>query len=255
MNDDEPLEFELHGYIDGALDDEAMARIERYLETQPQTAVKVREFLQQKAELRRFSRTAETQPSPQIAALERQLARRLKRQTLWRWPRVAVIALLLAAGWAAHTLYMPLTETERFTDEVIQAHILASTTPFDSTPVAPERVATMLSRIGERPNVPDLAELGLQPVAAQVFPSDEGLVLQVAYRDLTGRVVSLFVLHDEDSDEIRRHVLHRSGMTLVYWQHDHSRYTIAGSLAEDEISLIADRIEAVESQATSAQKL
>jgi len=254
MNEDAPLEFELHGYIDGALDDEAMARIERYLETQPQTAAKVRDYLQQKAEIRGFARTAETEASPGIEALERQLGRRLKRQTLFRWPRVAVVALLLAAGWLGHALYLPLAEDQEFTEGIVQAHILASTMPFDAATVTPERVATLFSRIGERPHVPNLDALGLQPIAAQVFPSDEGLMLHVAYRDASDTVVSLFVLHDEDSAEVRRHVLHRNGVTLVYWQHDHSRYTIAGSVADQELSAIADQLEATE-QAVSPQQL
>src|SRR5690606_30942639 len=127
MSDDSPLEFELHGYIDGALDDEAMARIERYLESQPHVEAKVRDYLRHKSELRAFARTATTRPSPAIDALEKQLARRLKRGSLFRWPRVAVVALMIGVGWLGHALYAPIVNGPELAEEMVQAHLLALT--------------------------------------------------------------------------------------------------------------------------------
>lgn len=243
MMDDAPLEFELHGYIDGALDDEAMVRIERYLEAHPQAAAKVREYLRQKGDIRGFARTATAKPSPAIDALEKQLARKLKRESFFRWPPVAVAALLIAAGWMGHALYLPLAEGPGLAQEMVQAHMLALTMPSDAASVTPDRVADMFSRIGERPHVPDLDTMGLTPVAAQIFPSEDGLMLHVAYRDTEDQIVSLFVLHTERPDEMQRHMLNRDGVTLVYWQHEHSRYTLAGSVSDEELARIADLLE------------
>jgi anti-sigma factor RsiW len=244
MNEDAPLELELNSYVDGALDDEAMAAVERYLQTEPQTAAKVREYLQQKIHIRSFAQNAvATAPSPAIDDLEKQLAKRLKRRSLLSWRRVAVVALLFGAGWTGHSVYVPLIEGPSYTDEVIQAHILASSAPPETTPLSADAVARMFTLVGEQTRVPDLKTLGLEPFAAKLVPSEEGPVLQVAYRNAAGTLVSFFVLHDDHSDEVPRHVLHRNGITLIYWQHHHSRYAVAAPLADEQVELIANLVE------------
>lgn len=242
MSDDTPLEFELHGYVDGALDDEAMARIEEHLRNHPDTATKVRDYLQQKNQIRAFARTSDaTEASPDIDKLERQLARRLRRGSLLRWPRVAVIAALLATGWLAHTLYVPLTGSQ-FTEDILQAHLLASTTPVNAAPLNTESVGALFTRIGEEQYLPDLQALGLEPIAAQLLPTGEGAMLHIAYRDSVGTVVSYFLLHDDEDEELPRHVLRRNGVTLAYWQHHRSRHAVAAPLPEDRVAKIASFI-------------
>jgi anti-sigma factor RsiW len=244
MNGDGPLELELNSYVDGALDDEAMAAVEKYLQAQPQAAAKVREYLQQKSHIRSFSQTpAATAPSAAIDELEKRLAKRLKRRSLLGWRRVAAVALLVGAGWTGHSLYVTLVEGPTYTDEVIQAHILASSSPLETAPLSSDAVARMFALIGEQARVPDLKALGLEPVAAKLVPSEEGPVLQVAYRNAAGALVSFFVLHDDRSDEVPRHVLHRNGITLIYWQHDHSRYAVAAPLSDEQIRQIANLVE------------
>lgn len=247
MNEDAPLELELNGYVDGALDDEAMAAVEKHLQTQPQAAAKVRDYLQQKIQIRSFAQTADAvRPSAAIDALEKQLAKRLKRKSLLGWQRVAVVALLFGAGWTGHSIYVPLVEGPSYTDEVIQAHILASTGPLESAPISADAVARMFTLIGEQQQrIPDLRTVGLEPIAAKLVASEEGPVLQLAYRNAAGTIVSFFVLHDDRSDQIPRHFLHRNGVTLIYWQRDHSRYAIAAPLADEQVAIIADLVQPV----------
>jgi anti-sigma factor RsiW len=140
-------------------------------------------------------------------------------------------------------LYVTLVGGSTYTDEVIQAHILASSSPLDAVPLSSDAVARLFALIGEQARVPDLKALGLEPVAAKLVTSEEGPVLQVAYRDAAGALVSFFVLHDDRSDEVPRHVLHRYGVTLVYWQHDHSRYAVAAPLSDKQVQQIANLVE------------
>jgi anti-sigma factor RsiW len=243
MNDDTPLEFELHGYVDGALDDEAMAHIEEHLRNSPETAAKVRDYLQQKNQIRAFARASDaTAPSRVIDKLEGQLGRRLRRHTLFRWPRVAVLALLFAAGWTAHTLYLPLTDDRQYMNDILDAHLLAATTPLQATPLTPESIGVLFTRIGEERYLPDLRPLGLEPIAAQLLPSHEGAMLHIAYRDGAGTVVSYFLLHDEEDLEVPRQLLQQNGVTLAYWQHHRSRHAIAAPLTVDRIAEIASFI-------------
>lgn len=243
MNDDLPLEFELHGYVDGALDDEAMARVEKHLQEHPETAAKVREYLQQKSHIRAYAQIPEaTAPVPEIDKLQRQLARRLKRQTLFRWPRVAVVALVFVAGWLGHVAYLPLFESPRFTDEVIQAHMLATTTPLQATQISTDALTALFSRIDEEQRLPDLRSIGLEPVAAQLLPSERGAMLHIAYRNSAGTIISYFLLHEEEEAYTPRHILRRNGITMAYWQYERSRFALAGPLPGGQLERIAEHI-------------
>lgn len=243
MSEDLPLEFELHSYVDGTLDDEAMARIEDHLSRHPETAARVRDFLHQKAEIRAFAQQADEHEPPALATLERQLAKRLKRRAFLPWRHLATTAVLVTAGWVGHMLYVPLVHGPSFTDDVVQAYMLTSSEPEEIMRLSPERVARLFSRIGEMEYLPDLSRYGYEPIGAQLLPSDEGAMLHVPYRGESGTVVSYFLLHDDTEAEVPQHILHRNGVTLAYWQHDHSRYAIAALLADEEISELTMYVE------------
>jgi anti-sigma factor RsiW len=106
-------------------------------------------------------------------------------------------------------------------------------------PLTGDRVAKLFSRIGEAQRVPDLRRLGLEPVGAQLLPSDEGIVLHIPYRDAAGNTVSYFLLHENDEAEVPPHIVHREGVTMAYWQHQRSRYAVAAPVPDDELSRIA----------------
>lgn len=247
MSERTPLELELHSYVDGALDDEGMAAIERYLEREPQVAATVRDYLLHKSHLRAYAQdAAATRPSDAIDDLATELAKRLKRPRGWVFPRMAVIAALLAVGWIGHLGYAALTADPAYTDEAIHAHLLAATVPTQLVPLSAERIGDMFVRIGERQNVPDLSAFGLQPSSAQLVPTDDGFALQLTYSSSKGELFSYFVLHDASGEhEVAPHTVQRNGVTLVYWQHSHTQYAIAAPDAAVELANIVRLIEPV----------
>lgn len=239
-SDDLDLEIELHAYVDGDLDEEAMARVEDYLSRNPKSAARVRDYIRQMDDLRRFARQEGSRDdSPAIHELGLKLARQLKPRTLPGWGRAMVACAVFAAGWLGHVVYLPLTEGPPYTNEIVQAHLLTSTDVNEVLPLSTDRIAKLFSRIGEAERVPDLRPLGLEPVGAQLLPSDEGIVLHIPYRDAAGRTVSYFLLHERDEAEVPRHILHREGVTMAYWQHERSRYAVAAPVPDDELSRIA----------------
>lgn len=239
MHTDLDLEFELHAYVDGDLDEESMSRVEGYLQRNPDAAATVREYLRQKDDLRSAARQrTPLDESPALAALGRNLSKRLQ-GTRRIWQRPVAVAVLFLFGWLSHTLYAPLAQVPPFANEVVQAHLLTSGDLSEIPPISPERVSKLFSRIGEVERLPDLRAFGFEPIGAQLLPSDEGAVLHVPYRDQQGVLVSYFLLHDDEDEEMPRHVLHRNGVTMVYWQHDHSRYALAAPLTDEHISRIA----------------
>ncbi|MEQ9562881.1 MAG: hypothetical protein RLN69_10195, partial [Woeseiaceae bacterium] len=123
--------------------------------------------------------------------------------------------------------------------EAVHAHLLMSGDPSEVLPISQARMSKLFSRIGELERLPDLGRFGFEAVGAQLIPSDEGAVLHVLYGDASNRKVSYFLLHDRNVAEVPLHLLHRDGVTMAYWQHQHSRYALAAPLTDDQITEIA----------------
>lgn len=248
MHEDLDLEFELHAYVDGDLDDENMSRIERYLRTNSDAAERVRAYLRQKEMLRSLAKAESSiPPSPAIDELTRRLARRLRPAGLFGWQRTLFVAAMLAAGWVGHMVLQPLFDGPEFTREAVQAHLLMSVEPGEVLPISEERMTKLFARVGATERLPDLAPFGFEPIGAELVPSDDGILLHVPYRDRDGTTMSYFLVHDEDVAEVPRHILHRDGVTLAYWQHDNERYAVAAPLSDEEISRIAAYVDTFES--------
>jgi len=240
MGKESDIEFELHAYVDGDLDEDAMARVEAYLRSNPEVAAKVRDYLKQKDDLRGYAGSdRRLKESPTIQRLTRRLARRLAPGPRIPWRSAVVATAAVSAGWIGHMLYQPLVDGPPFTSEILQAHLLTADDPSDVLPFSPERVARLYSRIGEMERLPDLRRFGYEPVGAQLLPSDEGAVLHVPYRNAQGLTVSYFLLHDAEDEMIPRHILHRDGVTMIYWQDHYSRHAFAAPLEDEELSQLA----------------
>jgi anti-sigma factor RsiW len=247
MPEDLDLEFELHAYVDGDLDEDNMSRIERYLRTNAEAAARVRAYLRQKETLRSLAKAERTTaPSPEIENLTRRLARRLRPSGFFGWQRTLFVAAMLAAGWTGHMVLAPLFEGPQFTQEAVQAHLLMTVEPGEVLPISQERMTKLFARVGATEKLPDLAPFGFEPIGAELVPSDDGILLHVPYRDKHGTTMSYFLVHDEEVAEIPRHILHREGVTLAYWQHENERYAVAAPLSDDEISRIAAYVDTFE---------
>lgn len=247
MREDLDLEFELHAYVDGDLDEENMSRVEAYLRDNPDAAARVRDYLRQKDLLRAVARSGNgPDASPQIHELTQRLARRLRPNRMWRWQRSLVVAAMFAAGWIGHMVYQPLAEGPKFTEEAVQAHLLTSIDPSEVLPISNERLAKLFSRVGTGERLPDLRTFGFEPIGAELVPSDGELLLHVPYRDANGTTISYFLVYDHEVAEVPRHILHRDGVTLAYWQHDHERFAVAAPLSDAEISRIATYLDKYE---------
>lgn len=244
MHQEIDLDFELHAYVDGDLDEEAMARVEEYLARNPDTAAKVRAYLKQQDDLRGIAQAEATEEEPPaLRALARKLARRLKPGSLFPWRLAVIMPVVFAAGWLGHVVYSPLVDGPSYTNEVLQAHLLTTSDPAEILPMSPERTRKLFSRINEMERLPDLHKFGFEPIGAQLIPTDEGMVLHVPYRDASGAVISWFLLHDVEEAEKRRQILRREGISIVSWQHDHSRYVMAAALADEQLDQLAEFVD------------
>jgi anti-sigma factor RsiW len=252
MHEDIELEFELHAYVDGDLDEDSMARVEEHLRNDADAAGRVRAYLRQKDELRALARRiAPTDDAPAIRELGRQLAKRLRPRAYWGWQRAVVVVGLFVVGWIGHMLYAPLIEGPAFAEEAVQAHLLTSSDPSEVLPISQDRLAKLFLRVGVAERLPDLRSFGFDPIGAQLVPSHEGVLLHLPYRDTSGTTVSYFLLHVSDMAELPVHILHKNGVTMAYWQHADERYAVAAPLSDADVSRIAAFLDVVESGTNS----
>lgn len=249
MND---IEKNLHAYVDGALTEDGMALVEDWLRSNPEAATRLHVWAQQKEALRRVVDLAPIDsPSAEIEKLTMKLGAALRRPRRSVWPRVAVFAFAFIAGWFGHTFVVPLISGPAYADEIAQAHLMTTAAPEEILPLSPDRINRLFARIGEKPQLPDLRSLGYEAVGAQLLPGDEGAVLHVAYRNEAGVNISYFLIHTVEEDEVPVHVLQRKGVSMAYWQHDHSRYALAATLTDDQLSRIAQAIDATRKNSAS----
>ncbi|WP_339860332.1 hypothetical protein [Paremcibacter congregatus] len=247
---DRPLEVELHSYVDGLLDEEAMNRVEEYLLENKVVASEVQKYLVDKRNIRKFvDMETGLQPSATVKRLEDQLARKLKRKRFTQWHYAAVLAMVMtASGWVGHDVYQSIYNGPWFTDEIAVAHNLTSLEPGETRPLSTETVQGLFSRIGEPAELPDLTEFGLAPSGARLVPSYEGLVLQVTYRGAHNESLSYFLLHDNKQEELPLRILHRPNVSVAYWQHAFSRYAIVSPMSDEKVRNIADYMDLTHSQ-------
>lgn len=249
MNDKTDFELKLHAYVDGNLDDDEMERVEAYLQDNPEAARRVWDYLHQKDEIRQFAlKEALGDAAPAVYRLGKTLAKRLQPAKKPHGKRVLAAAFVFFAGWLFHAIYAPLVGNPGFTDEVVQAHLLSSSDPTEVPPISPQRLSKLFARIGEMERLPDLRHFGFEPMGAQLLPSDEGVVLHIPYRADSGAVLSYFLLHRDSEAELTPHHLQRDGVTVVYWQHDFSRYAVAAPLPEEQMAQIASYIDSPNGQ-------
>ncbi|WP_321390158.1 hypothetical protein [Emcibacter sp.] len=240
-----PLEVELHSYVDGLLDDEAMNRVEEYLLENPSVASEVQKYLEDKRNIREFSELGSRPPqSAALRTLERQLAKKLKRTRFTRWHYAAMLAIVMtASGWISHGVYQEIYGGPWFTDEITVAHNLTSLETGEHERFASDSVSGLFSHIGEPAVLPDLTRFNLAPAGARLVPSYEGPVLQISYRGDGGESLSYFLLHDKKQEELPMRILHRPNVAVAYWQHAFSRYAIVSPMPDDKVRNIADYLD------------
>jgi len=242
MNAEQPSAADLSAYVDGSLDEPAMAEIERYLDTHPDAKAEVRAYVRQKQDIRAFAELSA--PSARSAGTDRLAERldgRLRRPGRFRALRTAMIAVAgIAVGWLSANLGEELRlDAPVFVDEAAEAHtVLASVVAGGELAGDYRRLLVAISRLGAVPWGPDLSSFGFDLVAVNVVPTDEGAAIQHIYRSGDGKLVSFFGIRGGGAAASPR-IAHRDGLALVYWGDAAGRYALAGEFGEQELGLLA----------------
>lgn len=184
-------EDELHGYVDGRLDAERRAQVERYLAANPAEAQRVAGWAAVTEALRAALDFKLREPIPPGLDIRR-LAAAQHEARRWNTPRVAagmVLALLVGAGggWLAHQPAPPNGVTV-LAREALAAHQLLAP---DGSGVQPADWPD--TGLAGRVVAPDLSAAGYTLQGRQPVVTDEGVALLVLYANTAGERISLFV--------------------------------------------------------------
>ncbi|HET6521923.1 MAG TPA: hypothetical protein VFG47_19200 [Geminicoccaceae bacterium] len=242
-------ELDLLAYVDGLLEPRRRAEVEAYLAAHPEDAAWVRDCLEQNELIRELYDRPYHEPVPE--PLSRRLDGRAARAAS-PLRRIAAALLLFVSGgvagwWIGQSGPPPGADPgEAFVREMAAAHAAARTAATgpgielatDVSLPALDRPATAGAGTSE---APDLSAHGLALVGQRLVrgPGDRP-ALQLTYRDLGGRLVSLYLRPDwpEGRDPEPR-LTDRAGLAVARWPADPLVYGLVGDLPKEEVAAIA----------------
>ncbi len=229
-------ETDLSAYVDGELSAIRRVEVEAHLAEHPEDAARVMADLRDRDALREaFVSLPGEEPD-----LLRRSAKRVDRALAWqrvggRLRRAAVLALMVGAGWLAHsevgsfgvpdTLAAPvdpiLMEEAEQAREAVQIRARSRTLPASAAYDHDDlKAATGL-------NLP-LLPLDLTVRDVQVFPARYGAGVEISL-DGEGGDLSLFATRSSPAKSTSDWVTQSKGATTAYWQVGETCYALTGS--------------------------
>ena len=243
------IDADLDAYVDGELDVSRRIAVESYLSAHPATAAKVMADLSLRGELRLALAT-----SPAAGRLQtREAARRLERglaygRVLHALQRIAAVAVLVTAGWVAHTSFGAFSATEvsasvpppAFVEDAVTAyHTSATRAKMASQPKAASynpddiRAATAIVM----PTLP----ADWKVADAEIYPSAFGPSVEVTV-DAQGRRLSLFAVRPGSFAVAKVDHIALDGVQASYWQIGEVAYALIAETATQNLDGEAERL-------------
>ncbi|KRB61187.1 Fis family transcriptional regulator [Rhizobium sp. Root708] len=194
------VDADLDAYVDGELDVARRIQVESYLSENPATAAKVMADLSIKGELRLALVNESAFGRPETRDAARRLERGLAYGRFFHAvQRIAAVAVMVAAGWVAHTSFGAFTATEvaasvpapAFVEDAVRAYKTALVRQSVSQPTTvykPEDIRAATAVV--MPQLP--SDWTIADV--QIFPSEFGPSVEVSLDTNEGKQLSLFAV-------------------------------------------------------------
>ncbi|MGU7844111.1 anti-sigma factor family protein [Burkholderia sp. AW33-5] len=199
MNTLRPDEHDLQAYVDGQLDDDARAAVERYLALHPESAEQVKQWQMDARRLRaalESVRMPGENPALDPATLRAKRAERSRVRFAMAASFVFCIGLgtfggWQARGWNAAPPIAPMSDAV----EAYRMMAVDQTAKVDFQPTGAKDLQTWLTRrMGVSARLPDLSAAGFRPVGGRLFTTDSGATAaMVLYEDDAGRTLSFYL--------------------------------------------------------------
>lgn len=247
MSGEQPrvTESELLAYVDGELDAEARARIERHVAQDPVAAGLVADFDRQNRRLGALYGPVAHEPVPERLRPAAMARGRRRAAPLWRSlaASAALLALGAGSGWYGRDLLSDGPAAQTLVAQAVEAHDLYASEVVHPVEVrAGERDhlrAWLSKRLDRALTLPDLGAQGLTLVGGRLLPGGDGPAAQIMYEDETGRRLTLFVVPAVQSGESALRYASLRGLEAVWWSDETVRCALVGDLPRDRLQAIA----------------
>jgi anti-sigma factor RsiW len=238
-------EDELHAYVDNELPAERRSDVEAWLATHPDSAERVKAWLDMAEALHaRYDHIAdETVP------------KRLELERLERRPRTwmyGAIAATLAAficgggvGWVARGATATPSAIENLASDALEAHrlyVVEVRHPVEVPGSERAHLQTWLTnRCGWEVRAPKLDDSGLKLVGGRLLPGPTGPASFFMYESASGERYTLYASRSNTgAAQMRYTTAENSG--AMYWSDDNVGYVLSGPIDKDRLDQVARRV-------------
>lgn len=251
---DPVIDTDLDAYVDGELTVARRIEVESYLSEHPAIAAKVMADMSIRGELR-LALAAE---GVAAKAETREAARRLERGLSFGHvfngiQRIAAVAVLMAAGWFAHTSFGAFSASEvnasvpapAFVDDAVRAHRAADVRAHMGSQALdavynPEEIRASTAIV-----MPDLPK-GWRVVDTQIFPSEFGpsveMTIEAGDTGADGKRLSLFAVRPGNFAVLKVAQVTRDGIRAAYWQIGEVAYALISDGPSDQLGGEAEKL-------------
>lgn len=253
---------ELHALIDGQLTSAAREQLEQRLLQQPEAALRLARWREQRALLRGLHTPVLNEPVPQSMrdALQRSAASRRQTQAWWRWGGMAAAVLVAyGVGWLSHLQWTddghPATLAQggtEFARQAAVAHVVFAPELRHPVEVAATDQAHLVQwlskRLGKRLSVPQLNEQGYQLIGGRLLPGGTGARAQFMYQNASGTRLTLYVgalepgAPDGTVGETAFRFTDEGPVPGFYWVDQGFGYALSAPLSREALSALAHAV-------------
>lgn len=238
-------EAELHAYVDGQLDADRRAVVERYLDAHPDRAREVASWERQNDALRAlYGRVAEETPPERL----RISGRTAHRDAITGWKAIAAASVLLIAGgslgWIGRDLTAPDAVYEAsLVDAAIAAHAVYAVEvahPVEVTAREEDHLVGWLSkRLGRKLSAPDLSRFDFQLVGGRLLPGTSGPAAQFMYENPQGHRITVYATHVPSQQMAAFQFKSADDVQSFYWRDRDLSYAVVGDIERDALKGLA----------------
>lgn len=258
---DMALDPDLMAYIDGQLDPDRMAEIEARLARDAEARDAVAQWRHMNNLLHSHGQSADDLPDNlKIAALERQLAAKLKRQH-WRavmlgsgLRRIAAGAVLFVAGWGSHALYsvggavLDTASHPYFVAPTLAGHTAYTLAMYRDGEVEETDIEAALDWMSAQMQLkidnPKLERLGYEVQSARLMMVKDRPVAVFYYRNPDDQRVTVSMT--PKAPEHKNHALRVvdvDNAVMAYWTSSDLHYTIVANSSRGTITTLAAAVQ------------
>jgi anti-sigma factor RsiW len=241
-------EAEIHGFVDGELDDARRLAVKDWLATHPDDAARVADYRALGERWREAYAPVLDEPVPAelLAALKRPRAPRW-RQFAWAAAASVVATLIALAAWTLlEPHHLPGNAAAEMVERAAMAHATYAAEvhhPVDASARSKEELLAWLSqRLRMKVEAPKLDAAGFSFIGGRLLPGERAPAAMLMYEGADGRRVTLYWGPEfrQARESGLRYAQSAHGERVYYWLDDECGYALASSdVGEQQLQRLA----------------